>query len=154
MGDAGALVLGLLMAVSTMMVGGRTSVSFSGQAYFFFAPIFIPLVILGVPILDTLLAIVRRASRRKGIAEADKDHLHHRLMRLGHGQRRSVLILWGWTALLSGFVLYPTYNEGRGDALVPTGIAAMGLLLYTVLHPGVRQGQAANGGDDPNLPRS
>ena len=40
-------------------------------------------------------------------------------MRLGHGQRRSVLILWAWTALLSGFVLYPTYNEGRGDALVP-----------------------------------
>jgi UDP-GlcNAc:undecaprenyl-phosphate GlcNAc-1-phosphate transferase len=147
MGDAGALVLGLLMAVSTMVIGGRTSQSFSGQAYFFFAPIFIPLVILGVPILDTLLAIVRRASRRKGIASADKDHLHHRLMRLGHGQRRSVLILWGWTALLSGFVLYPTYNEGRGDALVPTGIAALGLALYTLLHPGARQGRAGGNGE-------
>jgi UDP-GlcNAc:undecaprenyl-phosphate GlcNAc-1-phosphate transferase len=170
MGDAGALVLGLLMAVATMVVGGRTSVSFSGQAYFFFAPIFIPLVILGVPILDTALAIVRRASRRKGIASADKDHLHHRLMRLGHGQRRSVLILWAWTALLSGFVLYPTYNEGRGDALVPTGIAALGLGLYTLLHPGARQERSTNGdppvtkadgtaGGDaaaapPNLPRS
>jgi UDP-GlcNAc:undecaprenyl-phosphate GlcNAc-1-phosphate transferase len=147
MGDAGALVLGLLMAVSTMVIGGRTSQSFSGQAYFFFAPIFIPLVILGVPILDTLLAIVRRASRRKGIASADKDHLHHRLMRLGHGQRRSVLILWGWTALLSGFVLYPTYNEGRGDALVPIGIAALGLALYTLLHPGARQGRGTGSGD-------
>lgn len=141
MGDAGALVLGLLMAVSTIMVGGRTSQAFSGQAWFFFAPIFIPLVILGVPILDTLLAIVRRATKRKGIASADKNHLHHRLMRLGHGQRRSVLILWAWTALLSGFVLYPTYNEGRGDALVPTGIAALGLALYTVLHPGLRNGR-------------
>jgi UDP-GlcNAc:undecaprenyl-phosphate/decaprenyl-phosphate GlcNAc-1-phosphate transferase len=138
MGDAGALVLGLLMAVSTITVGGRTSQAFSGQAYFFFAPIFIPLVILGVPILDTALAIVRRATQRKGIASADKNHLHHRLMRLGHGQRRSVLILWLWTALLSGFVLYPTYNEGRGDALVPTGIAALGLVLYTILHPGLR----------------
>jgi UDP-GlcNAc:undecaprenyl-phosphate GlcNAc-1-phosphate transferase len=146
MGDAGALVLGLLMSVATIMVGGRTSQSFSGQAYFFFAPIFIPLVILGVPILDTLLAIVRRASKRKGISSADKDHLHHRLMRLGHGQRRSVLILWGWTALLSGFVLYPTYNEGRGDALVPTGIAALGLALYTLLHPGARQGRTGAGG--------
>lgn len=151
MGDAGALLLGLLMAASTIMVGGRTSQSFSGQAYFFFAPIFIPLVILGVPILDTLLAILRRASRRKGIASADKNHLHHRLMRLGHGQRRSVLILWAWTALLSGFVLYPTYNEGKGDALVPTGIAALGLMLYTALHPGVRQrsnGDAAEALDD------
>jgi UDP-GlcNAc:undecaprenyl-phosphate GlcNAc-1-phosphate transferase len=147
MGDAGALVLGLLMAVSTILVGGRTSQAFSGQAYFFFAPIFIPLVILGVPILDTALAIVRRATQRKGIASADKNHLHHRLMRLGHGQRRSVLILWAWTALLSGFVLYPTYNEGRGDALVPTGIAALGLALYTVLHPGLRGGRGNGAGE-------
>jgi UDP-GlcNAc:undecaprenyl-phosphate GlcNAc-1-phosphate transferase len=144
MGDTGALMLGLLMAVSTMVVGGRTSESFTGQAYFFFAPIFIPLVILGVPILDTLLAIVRRATRRKGIASRDKDHLHHRLMRLGHGQRRSVLILWAWTALLSAFVLYPTYNNGHGNAFVPTGIVALGLVLYTVLHPGVRQLRAAH----------
>ena len=43
-------------------------------------------------------------------------------MRLGHGQRRSVLILWAWTALLSGFVLYPTYT-GRGNAVVPTAVA-------------------------------
>ena len=46
------------------------------------------------------------------LATADKDHLHHRLMRLGHGHRRSVLILWAWTAILSGFVLYPTFARG------------------------------------------
>ena len=135
MGDTGALLLGLLMAISTILVGGRTSQSFSGQAYFFFAPIFIPLVILGVPILDTALAIVRRASKRRGIAEADKDHLHPRLLRLGHTQQRSVSILWAWTALLSGLVLYPTYNHGRGNALIPIGILALGLMLFTVLHP-------------------
>jgi UDP-GlcNAc:undecaprenyl-phosphate/decaprenyl-phosphate GlcNAc-1-phosphate transferase len=135
MGDTGALLLGLLMAVSTILVGGRTSASFSGQAYFFFAPIFIPLVILGVPILDTLLAVVRRASKRRGIAEADKDHLHHRLLRLGHTQLRSVFILWTWTALLSGLVLYPTYNNGEGDAFIPIAILALGLALLTVLLP-------------------
>jgi UDP-GlcNAc:undecaprenyl-phosphate GlcNAc-1-phosphate transferase len=96
--------------------------------------LFIVVLILGVPILDTVLAIIRRAARRTGVASADKDHLHHRLMRLGHGHRRSVLILWAWTALLSGLVLYPTIS-GRGNAVVPIGIAAMGLLLYTVLHP-------------------
>ena len=64
-------------------------------------------------------------------------------MKLGHGQRRSVLILWLWTALLSGFVLYPAYNDGAGNAIVPLGIAALGLILYTVLHPGVRKARSA-----------
>lgn len=137
MGDGGALLLGLLMAASTMSVGGRSTGEFSGQTFFFFAPIFIPLVILGVPVLDTAFAIVRRAARRKGLSAPDKEHLHHRLMRLGHGHRRSVLILWGWTALLSAFVLYPTYT-GEGDAIVPIGIAALALGLFTLLHPRLR----------------
>jgi len=153
MGDSGALMLGLLMAVSTTVVGGRNEQAFSGQSFFFYAPIFIPVVILGVPLLDSLFAIVRRTARRRHVSTPDKDHLHHRLMRIGHGHRRSVLILWAWTMLLSGFVLYPTYNHGRGDAMVPTGIAALGLLLYTVLHPDIRQGRAGRrdgqeGGDD------
>jgi UDP-GlcNAc:undecaprenyl-phosphate GlcNAc-1-phosphate transferase len=144
MGDGGALLLGLLMAASTMVVGGRVdqNVQFSGQTYFFFAPLFIPLFILGVPIFDTFVAIVRRAVKRKAPSGADNEHIHHRLVRLGHGQRRSVLILWGWTALLSILVLYPTYSDGRGNALVPVGIAALCLALYTVLHPGVRSTRA------------
>lgn len=145
MGDGGALLLGLLMASSTIAVGGSTDTDFSGQSFFFFAPLFIPLVILGVPIIDTAFAIVRRATRRAGVATADKEHLHHRLMRLGHGRRRSVLILWAWTALLSGLVLYPTYT-GRGDAVVPLGILALALLLFTIFHPGARQ--ARGNGDN------
>ena len=137
MGDGGALLLGLLMAASTMSVGGRTSAEFSGQAFFFFAPIFIPLVILGVPILDTLWAILRRTINRQGFSTADKKHLHHRLMNLGHGHRRAVLILWAWTALLSAMVLYPTYT-GEGDAIVPIGILALALGLFSVLHPRLR----------------
>ena len=139
MGDGGALLLGLLMAASTMRRRRVVpSEPFSGQAFFFFAPLFIPLV---HPRRADPRHRVRdrpRATRRAGVADADKDHLHHRLMRLGHGQRRSVLILWAWTALLSGFVLYPTYTS-EGDAIVPFGVAALGLALYTVLHPGVRQ---------------
>jgi UDP-GlcNAc:undecaprenyl-phosphate GlcNAc-1-phosphate transferase len=138
MGDGGALLLGLLLAASTMAVGGSTDEPFSGQVYFFFAPLFIPLFILGVPILDTAFAIIRRATKRSGVATADKEHLHHRLMRLGHGQRRSVVILWLWTAVLSGFVLLPTYT-GRGDAVVPLGVAALGFGLYIFFHPGIRR---------------
>ena len=77
---------------------------------------------------------MRRARSRAGLTMADKDHLHHRLMRLGHGQRRAVLILWAWTALLSGVVLYPVYTGRR--RLVPLGVAALGLLLYTFFAPG------------------
>jgi len=149
MGDGGALLLGALMAVSTMLVGGRSTEPFSGQTYFFFAPLFIPIFILGVPIIDTLFAVVRRAKSRSGVTTADKGHLHHRLMRLGHGQRRSVVILWSWTALLSAFVLYPAYT-GKGDAIVPLAIAGLCLFLFTVLSPAWRHG---NGDSDEAGPR-
>jgi UDP-GlcNAc:undecaprenyl-phosphate GlcNAc-1-phosphate transferase len=100
-------------------------------------------VILGVPIIDTAFSIVRRARRGAGVTVADKDHLHHRLMRLGHGQRRSVLILWAWTVLLSAIVLYPTYNRGQGDLYIPVAIAVAALLLYTWFGPGVRSRREA-----------
>jgi UDP-GlcNAc:undecaprenyl-phosphate GlcNAc-1-phosphate transferase len=144
MGDGGSMLLGLLMATPTLLVGGQTNEGFSGQTFFFFAPLFIPFFILGVPIFDMAFAIVRRASRRSGLATADKDHLHHRLMRLGHGQRRSVVILWTWTALLSGFVLYPAYTD-QGNAVVPFGVAALGVALYTLLHPQARRARAGAG---------
>ena len=135
MGDGGALLLGLLMAASTVSVGGRTEAAYSGQSFFFFAPVFIPVVILGVPLFDLAFAVVRRAATPGlRVTAADKDHLHHRLLRLGHGHRRAVFILWTWSALLSGFVLWPTYS-GDGDAVVPIGIGAIGLLLFTVLRP-------------------
>jgi UDP-GlcNAc:undecaprenyl-phosphate GlcNAc-1-phosphate transferase len=138
MGDGGALLLGLLMAAATVSVGGRTEAAYSGQSFFFFAPVFIPVVILGVPLFDMAFAVFRRvATPGLRVTDADKEHLHHRLLRLGHGHRRAVLILWGWTALLSGFVLWPTYS-GDGDAIVPIGVLALGLLLFTVLHPRLR----------------
>ncbi len=135
MGDAGALLLGLMMAASTMSVVGQTDRDFSGRTFFFFSPVVIPFFILGIPMLDTVFAIVRRAGRRTNPAMADKNHLHHRLMRLGHGQSRSVLILWTWTALLSGLVLYPSFTSG-GLSIVPFGIAALAIALYTIF--GVR----------------
>ena len=147
MGDGGALLLGLLLAVATSVVGGRAdsfSEEFVGQTYFFLAPLAIPLLILGVPILDMVFAVIRRATGRKSLAVADKGHLHHRLMDLGHGHRRSVVILWTWTALLSGFVLYPTLS-GQNPTYLPFGIGALGIVLYTVLHPSVLARRRGNG---------
>ncbi|HEX3541708.1 MAG TPA: MraY family glycosyltransferase [Acidimicrobiales bacterium] len=147
MGDAGAMLLGLLMAASTLSVVGQTDNAFSGRTYFTFAPIFIPFFILGIPMLDTAFAIIRRAGRRGNPTKPDKDHLHHRLMRLGHGQRRSVTILWAWTALLSGLVLYPTFSNNQGNAAIPFGALTLGVALYTVFAPSGRRGGA--GGDTP-----
>jgi UDP-GlcNAc:undecaprenyl-phosphate GlcNAc-1-phosphate transferase len=135
MGDAGAMFLGLLLAVTTIEMGGRTADQFSGQTYFFFAPLLIPVVILAVPLLDTGFSFLRRLVGRKSFHVADREHLHHRLMRLGHGPRRSVAILWLWTALASAAALIPTYTN-RGNALVPLALAALALLLFTYFHPG------------------
>jgi UDP-GlcNAc:undecaprenyl-phosphate GlcNAc-1-phosphate transferase len=138
MGDAGALFIGLLLAVSTLEVGGRTGDDFSGQTFFFFAPIAIPFVILGVPLLDTAFAVVRRVSRRTGWSVADKEHLHHRLMRLGHGHRRAVVILWMWTGVLASLVLLPL-KVSSTNALVLPGVLALAVLLFTVFRPEMRR---------------
>ena len=156
MGDGGAFLLGMLLAVSTSMVGGRADPStqdFVGQTFFFLAPLVIPLLILGVPILDTLFAIVRRASKRQAIDVADKGHLHHRLMNLGHGHRRSVLILWTWTLLLSAFVLYPVLSS-KNPTYLPFGIGALGIVLFPVLHPSVRRRRAEEIEDALSRPAS
>ncbi|MFK8025921.1 MAG: glycosyltransferase family 4 protein [Ilumatobacter sp.] len=157
MGDGGALLLGLLLAVSTSVVGGRADSfggdgEFVGTTYFFLAPIAIPLLILGVPILDTLFAIVRRATSRSSLATADKGHLHHRLINLGHGHRRSVLILWTWTALLSAFVLYPILTD-QNPAYLPFGMAALAIGLFTLLHPSVIEQRRRNGTPPAGLER-
>ena len=135
MGDSGALLLGLLVAVSTSVVGGRANpeTSVSGQTYFFLAPLLIPILVLGVPILDVIFAIVRRTRSGVGFATADTGHLHHQLIKLGHGPRRAVVIMWLWTALLSGFVLYPALYDGRKN-LWPFLFVALALGGFTLFH--------------------
>jgi UDP-GlcNAc:undecaprenyl-phosphate GlcNAc-1-phosphate transferase len=149
MGDAGALFLGLLLAASTMVIGGRvpTTVPISGVTYFFFAPLLIPLIILGVPLLDMGFAFVRRTARGTGFHTPDKEHIHHRLLRLGHGPRRTVVILWAWTAILSGFVLFPLFIH-RVNAFIPLGAAALFAGLYTLFHPGLRKGNGDDADED------
>jgi UDP-GlcNAc:undecaprenyl-phosphate GlcNAc-1-phosphate transferase len=133
MGDAGALMLGLLMSASTMVIGGRTPPA-SGVTFFFFAPLLIPVFILGVPLTDAVWAFVRRTASGQGFHTPDKNHIHHRLMRLGHGHRRTVIILWLWTALLCGFVLFPLF-EPRANFFVPLAVVALVIGLFTWSSP-------------------
>lgn len=143
MGDTGSMLLGLMLACSAIILSGQTDDQFSGRTFFFFAPVFIPFVILGVPIIDTLLAIVRRSRKRMSISAPDREHLHHRLMELGHGPRRAVVIMWMWTALLSAAVLISSYTD-KGNAIVPFAIVVLAVGLYTYFAPGKRKGEGAD----------
>ena len=144
MGDSGAMLLGVLVASSTLSVVGQDPYEFSGRTYFFFAPIIIPFFILGIPMLDTVFAVVRRAGQRTSPAVADLNHLHHRLMRLGHGHRAAVIILWAWTALLSGLVLWPGVTNSHNE-IPPIAVGALSIVLYTLFAP---RGRASAGNSD------
>src|SRR5580704_699779 len=133
MGDAGALLLGLLMSASTMVIGGRTPPA-SGVTFFFFAPLLIPVFILGVPLIDAVWAFVRRTVSGQGFHTPDKNHIHHRLMRLGHGHRRTVVILWLWTAVLCSFVLLPLFDT-QANVFIPLGVALLLIGLMTWFSP-------------------
>lgn len=98
MGDSGALFLGLLLGIVSIAGIVRTQS---------LTVMLIPLVIAGVPVLDTMSAVIRRRRVHQRIEQADLGHIHHRLVKAGFGQRKAVLILYGCTALLAvvGFLL-------------------------------------------------
>lgn len=104
MGDAGALLVGLLMATSAISVTGQIDPN-SLQSGRLLAPalipILLPIAILIVPLLDFILAVTRRLRAGKSPFAADRKHLHHRLLDMGHTHFQSVLIIYGWTAVLS-----------------------------------------------------
>jgi UDP-GlcNAc:undecaprenyl-phosphate GlcNAc-1-phosphate transferase len=90
MGDAGSLFLGILIASLTVRVDTNGELgSFS---------LLIPFFLLAVPILDTSTAVVKRFVRGVSPFQGGKDHLSHRLMRLGHEKRKAVLLLWALSA--------------------------------------------------------
>jgi UDP-GlcNAc:undecaprenyl-phosphate GlcNAc-1-phosphate transferase len=106
MGDAGALLIGLLMATSAISVTGTidpASLSALGRASFVpaFIPILLPFAVLIVPLLDFSLAVFRRLRAGKSPFSADRKHLHHRLLDMGHTHLHAVLIFYAWTAVLS-----------------------------------------------------
>ena len=91
MGDSGSMLLGLVVGIISVAGVARTQG---------FVIMLVPLAIAGVPVLDTMSAIVRRLRGHQSIGQADLNHLHHRLMRAGLSQKRSVAVLWLCTAVL------------------------------------------------------
>lgn len=133
MGDCGAMTLGFLMASATVVGVGRSAPQNPGQeSVVFYLPLVIPVLVLAVPILDTVFAVVRRARRRRPIFHADKEHMHHRLLEIGHGHRQAVLIMYVWSAAIGGLTLTLSFVPNRLFALLFLAFA-LGLFLYTLV---------------------
>ncbi|MGO2112013.1 MAG: MraY family glycosyltransferase [Pseudoclavibacter sp.] len=116
MGDGGALLVGLLMATSAVSVTGEVDPRTISNEEFLpaFLPIIIPIAVLVVPLLDFSLAVIRRLLAGKSPFSADRKHLHHRLLDMGHTQRRAALVVYAWTAVVAvgallGFSVQPSW---------------------------------------------
>ena len=107
MGDAGSMLLGMLLAIATIEGSPARTLTAERRTT---SPqplgaIAVPFLVLLIPFIDVVLAIIRRTRRGQGIGHADKEHLHHRLMEIGHGHRQAVLLMYLWSALVSGCAL-------------------------------------------------
>jgi UDP-GlcNAc:undecaprenyl-phosphate GlcNAc-1-phosphate transferase len=142
MGDSGAMLLGLLMAVATISGVGRNTYPPSGGDLAAIAiPVAVPLLVLAIPFLDVVLAITRRMWRGRGITHADKEHIHHRLLDIGHSHRTAVLLMYLWSALISGCALAVAFIDGRALVGAVVGVA----LVVAVAVPKVVLGWTSPG---------
>lgn len=139
MGDAGALLIGLLMATSAISVTGNIDTSTlselgRSQLVPVFIPIILPFAVLIVPILDFALAVLRRLRAGKSPFSADRKHLHHRLVDMGHSKLHAVLIFYGWTAVLSvGCLLFFFPPYWIAVAFTVVGVIACSILTFAPL---------------------
>lgn len=136
MGDTGSMMLGLLLAAGTITLSGQVDPSAVAGGTLFPAllPVLLPVAVMALPLIDLLLAVIRRTRAGRNPFAPDKQHLHHRLLEMGHSQVRAVLLMYAWTALIAGSAVL--------IAFVPWPYAAaffvvgLGVLIFWVRRPG------------------
>lgn len=133
MGDAGSMLVGLLMAASTIAVTGQIDPASFATDRSSLLPAFIPIVtalaVIMLPLLDFAMAVLRRLRAGKSPFSADRKHLHHRLLDMGHSHFHAVLIFYAWTTVVAvGSLLFLFI-----DQWLTLGLIAAGLLLCTAL---------------------
>ncbi len=137
MGDSGSMLMGLILAAATISGVGRTGESPNTEIAALAIPVAIPLLVLAVPFTDVIWAIARRIRRRRPVYRPDKEHIHHRLLEIGHTHRQAVLIMYLWSALLASVALAITFIRSRGlVAIVVVGIA---MILVGTAAPRMRR---------------
>jgi UDP-GlcNAc:undecaprenyl-phosphate/decaprenyl-phosphate GlcNAc-1-phosphate transferase len=140
MGDSGAMLLGLVLGAATVAGIGRAldpstlidaSATDASNIFLAYFPLLIPLSVLAIPLLDSVFAIIRRARRRRSVFHADKEHLHHRLMDLGHGHKKAVVVMYLWSALAAGAGLgFSFLHSNQVVYALPVAVGA--IVLYTL----------------------
>lgn len=118
MGDSGSNFLGFILGCLAIMGTAKSAALIS---------LFIPIVILGIPIFDTFFAIIRRINNRVPIFSPDKDHLHHRLMAMGMSHRRSVVMIYGISAFFAAIAVTMTMISS------PKGTLVLAMLLLLIV---------------------
>lgn len=103
MGDSGAMLIGLLLAAASISASGKISMSLYGTADFvaLISPFIVVVAAIALPVVDLIMAVVRRVSQGKSPFSADRKHIHHRLLALGHTHRRTVLVLYIWVSAIA-----------------------------------------------------
>ncbi|MFG2862445.1 MraY family glycosyltransferase [Streptomyces sioyaensis] len=141
MGDSGSMLIGLVMAAGAVSVTGQVDPDLLNlkagglrEATHAMVPVYIPLLlpltVIAVPVADLLLAIVRRTWQGQSPFAADRGHLHHRLLEIGHSHSRAVLIMYFWSALIAfGAVAYSANNASMWIVLGIVLLSAVGLVL-------------------------
>ncbi|SOC52795.1 glycosyltransferase family 4 protein [Ornithinimicrobium cerasi] len=144
MGDAGALLLGLLLAAATISMTGSvdpsSSLASASAATAIFLPLAIPVAILALPFLDIVLAVLRRTRAGQLPWKPDRGHLHHRMLDIGHSHRRAVILLYLWSLLIAAGTVSFAYLPPWASAL---GIVATLALATLLTRP--RSGRVAAG---------
>ena len=138
MGDTGAMLLGLLMAISAISVTGtiQPNPATFGRSDLLpaFIPIILPFAVLIVPLLDFALAVIRRLRAGKSPFSADRKHLHHRLLDMGHSKLHAVLIFYAWTAVVSiGCLLFYAADSRVGLTVLVVGLIACAVVTLAPL---------------------
>lgn len=134
MGDSGAMLIGLLLSAACVSASGRINMSLFGAADMLalLSPVIVMIAALSIPLLDLMLAVVRRLAQGKSPFEPDKGHLHHRLLRLGHSQKQVVLVLYGWVAVVALGAVGSTVLPG-GVTMLVTGVSLVVMLFITIV---------------------
>jgi len=138
MGDTGSMFIGYVLAVGSIQTSQKSSTAVA---------ILIPMVALGLPIADTLLAMLRRALRHRPLFSADRAHIHHKLIDLGLTQRQAVLILYGASILLGGTALLLTVASNLQSAVILVAMALLGFVAIRKLGYGQIRRSAASQAD-------
>ncbi|ANE03773.1 MraY family glycosyltransferase [Corynebacterium crudilactis] len=127
MGDSGSMLIGLLLAAASTSASGKINMSLYGAADIIalISPIIVVLAAVAIPLLDLVLAVIRRVGRGESPFSPDKMHLHHRLLAIGHTHRRVVLVLYTWAAA----VAFGAVSFSVVPPLFATGLTIVGILI-------------------------